>query len=133
MRLSKIALVAVISALATLTVLAQQNPVTPAQNQDPNEKAHADLLIGTADRPVEAGRLTEAVAGALPAAAVSDAPIPRRNYIDEQIFGRMERDRIPHAQLAGDEEFLRRVYVDVTGLLPTPEKVREFVASKDPS
>ena len=57
--------------------------------------------------------------------------MPRRNYIDEQLFGRMERDGIPHAGLASDEEFLRRAYLDATGLLPEPQKVREFLESRD--
>ena len=43
----------------------------------------------------------------------------------------MERDRIPHAPLSSDTEFLRRAYLDATGLLPTPDEVRSFVADKD--
>jgi len=43
----------------------------------------------------------------------------------------MDRDQIPHAPLAGDEEFLRRAYLDATGLLPTPDQVRSFVADRD--
>src|SRR5207247_8131582 len=39
----------------------------------------------------------------------------------------------PARTLAGDEEFLRRVYVDAIGFLPTPEKIRAFVADKDPN
>ena len=33
---------------------------------------------------------------------------------------------------AADEVFIRRAYLDITGTLPTPKQVREFVASKDP-
>src|SRR5262249_10904929 len=32
----------------------------------------------------------------------------RRNYIDDHIFGKMEQDKIPHAGLSSDQEFLRR-------------------------
>ena len=34
--------------------------------------------------------------------------------------------------LSGDSEFLRRVCLDLTGTLPPPERVREFLASADP-
>ena len=33
--------------------------------------------------------------------------IKRKNYIDDYIFGKMERDKIPHAGLATDQEFFR--------------------------
>jgi hypothetical protein len=102
----------------------------PQMNQDRLEAAHGQLLSGQ-DKAKEASRLTEAVATALPASAASSGPMPRKNFIDELVFGRMERDKIPHAPLAGDEEFLRRAYLDLTGLLPAPEKIREFLADKD--
>ena len=72
----------------------------------------------------------------LPAGEVrpQSAPlIPRRNYIDEHVFGRMERDRIPHTPLADDVEFFRRVSLDLTGRLPEPEAIRKFTADTDPA
>src|SRR5439155_78436 len=107
-------------------------PPSPQVNQDRIEAAHGKLLSGE-DRAKDASRLTEAVAPALPASAASTAPIPRKNIIDEHIFGRMERDKIPHAPLAGDDEFLRRAYLDATGLLPTPDQVRSFLNDRDPN
>ena len=89
-------------------------------------------MTGT-DKAAEASKLTNAVAPALPGGAASSAPIPRKNFVDEHIFGRIERDKIPHAPLAGDEEFLRRAYVDAIGFLPSPDKVRSFVADTDPN
>jgi hypothetical protein len=115
-----------LSVALTLTVLAQQVP--PSQ-QEAIDKAHADILKNE-DKATEAGRLTDALSDLLPRADAR--PISRKNYIDDQIFGRMERDRIPHAGLSSDEEFLRRAYLDATGLLPEPQKVREFLASRDP-
>jgi hypothetical protein len=56
-----------------------------------------------------------------------------RNFIDRHIFGVMQRDGIPHAGLASDQEFLRRVYLDLTGRLPEPEKVTAFLADPDPN
>ena len=82
------------------------------------------------DRRDQASQLTEAVAGSergSPAAAV-----PRKNFIDQFIFGKMERDGIPHAALAGDGEFFRRVHLDLTGRIPDPEQLNGFVGSTDP-
>ena len=107
-------------------------PPSPQVNQDRIEAAHGKLLSGE-DRAKDASRLTEAVAPVLPDSASSTAPVPRRNFIDEHIFGRMERDKIPHAPLAGDEEFLRRAYLDATGLLPSPDQVRSFIRDTDPN
>jgi hypothetical protein len=133
MRLSKVALASVFLVGLTFTVMAQQDRATPpsAEAQGRMDEAHTDMLKTTTDKAVEAGRLTEAMSSALPAPAQSTARMPRRNYIDEHIFGRMERDGIPHSSLASDEEFVRRVYLDATGLLPTPAQAREFIASSD--
>ena len=60
------------------------------------------------------------------------ADIPRRNFIDEHVFGKMERDKIPHALPATDTEFLRRVTLDLTGRLPSSDDVRKFIADQDP-
>jgi len=83
-------------------------------------------------QPQRAGksRLTEEVSARLPAA--KPAPVKRRNYIDDHIFGKMERDRVPHAPLAPDQEFLRRVSLDLTGRIPSPEAVRKFLADESP-
>lgn len=54
------------------------------------------------------------------------APMPRKNFIDEYIFGRMERDGITPAPLSNDQEFLRRVFLDLTGRIPSPEQVEAF-------
>src|SRR3989449_11549762 len=107
-------------------------PPSPQVNQDRIEAAHGKLLSGE-DRAKDASRLTEAVAPVLPDSASSTAPDPRKNFIDEHIFSRMERDKIPHAPLAGDEEFLRRAYLDATGRLPSPDQIRSFVRDADPN
>jgi hypothetical protein len=59
--------------------------------------------------------------------------VPIRNFIDEFIFGKIRREGIPHAGLSTDEEFIRRIYLDLTGRLPEPEVIRKFVAEKDPA
>jgi hypothetical protein len=58
--------------------------------------------------------------------------IPIRTLVDEHVFGKLEADGIPHAGLAGDEEFIRRVYIDAAGVLPSSDAVREFLTEDDP-
>lgn len=93
-------------------------------------QTHAPLFAPKPSR--EAGGLTERVAAALPPGASQSGSVPRRNYIDEFIFGKLERDRIPSAGLASDEEFLRRATLDLTGRIPTAEDVRAYAANRDP-
>ncbi|MEX2261458.1 MAG: DUF1549 domain-containing protein [Bryobacteraceae bacterium] len=93
-------------------------------------EAHAPLFH--APKPKQAGIVTERVTAGLPKLEAAGAAVPRRNFIDQHIFGKMERDRIPHAPLATDREFIRRVRLDVTGRLPSPAEVREFLADTAP-
>ncbi|HYM09200.1 MAG TPA: DUF1549 and DUF1553 domain-containing protein [Bryobacterales bacterium] len=58
--------------------------------------------------------------------------VPRNNFIDELVFSKLERLNIIPSPLSSDEEFLRRVYLDTIGELPTLEETREFLASTDP-
>ncbi len=63
------------------------------------------------------------------ASAVSASSIPRKNFIDDDIFGRLEAAQVPAAALTTDAEFIRRITLDLTGRLPSPAAVREFVSS----
>ena len=58
--------------------------------------------------------------------------VPRNNFIDEEVFSKLRRFNITPAGLASDGDFLRRVCLDLTGRLPPPERVREFLADKSP-
>ncbi|HVS31118.1 MAG TPA: DUF1549 domain-containing protein [Thermoanaerobaculia bacterium] len=55
-------------------------------------------------------------------------PVVLRNFVDTEIFGKMERDGIRWTVPSSDEEFLRRVSLDLTGQIPTAEKVKQFLA-----
>ncbi|MEX2262670.1 MAG: DUF1553 domain-containing protein [Bryobacteraceae bacterium] len=66
--------------------------------------------------------------------ASKDYPrVPRNNYIDEFVFSKLHRMNIVPSGLSTDSQFLRRVYLDTIGLLPTETEAREFLESKDPS
>jgi hypothetical protein len=53
---------------------------------------------------------------------------PEVNFIDSEIFGKMRSDGIAPAAVAGDEEFLRRVTLDLTGQIPDSATVQTFLA-----
>lgn len=56
--------------------------------------------------------------------------VRRVNFIDDEIFGAMEQAGIPSAPLAGDEEFLRRVTLDLTGRIPDVATLNAFLADR---
>jgi hypothetical protein len=65
--------------------------------------------------------------------ALTEYPaVKGRNLIDDHVFAKLRKLRIVPAPLSRDDEFLRRVCRDLTGTLPPPERVREFVADRDP-
>ncbi len=65
-------------------------------------------------------------------AKISHMP-PKRNFIDEAVFSKLEVLGIPPSELCDDATFLRRVSIDITGTLPTEEQVRNFLNDPDPN
>jgi hypothetical protein len=68
---------------------------------------------------------------------LSDLPIDlssaaRTNLIDDHILRTLEQLRIPISPDADDFQWLRRVTLDLTGLLPAPDEVQQFVADDSP-
>ncbi len=80
---------------------------------------------------IDLSRRTEEVTGELlmqtAATLVPAQGIPRRNFIDQHLFDKMARAGVNSAPLSTDEEFLRRVTLDLTGRLPEPNTIRQFL------
>jgi hypothetical protein len=58
--------------------------------------------------------------------------LPQYNFVDRLVDAKLERLNIAPSALCTDEEFLRRVFLDVIGTLPTPGEIRSFLADRLP-
>ncbi|MGH9338905.1 MAG: DUF1553 domain-containing protein [Acidobacteriota bacterium] len=64
-----------------------------------------------------------------------DTPYPlaaSHNFIDELVFDKLEKLRMVPSELCTDSEFIRRVYLDLIGTLPTAEETRGFLEDASP-
>ena len=57
---------------------------------------------------------------------------PRENFIDDHVFAKLRARRIAPSPPADDAVFLRRVHLDIAGVLPTAEEVASFEADSRP-
>ena len=67
-----------------------------------------------------------------PPAGVTPPMPPTVNFIDTDLFAAMKKAGVPPTAMAGDEEFLRRVTLDLTGAIPDAATVQSFVADTAP-
>ncbi len=55
-----------------------------------------------------------------------------KNFVDEHVLAKWRLLQIVPSPTASDAEFLRRVFLDVLGTLPTPQEVRDFLGDATP-
>src|SRR5205823_2474261 len=60
-------------------------------------------------------------------ASFTPTAVPADNLIDRPVIEKLNRLRISPSPIAGDEEFLRRVYLDLIGLQPKPDEIKTFI------
>jgi hypothetical protein len=65
-------------------------------------------------------------------AAPMDAPALAR-HIDEAIDASLRAEKVVPSPLCNDAEFVRRVYLDITGRIPSADKTASFLDSRDPN
>lgn len=65
-------------------------------------------------------------------AAAQRETTTRSNFVDQHLFSKMALDNVRPAPASSDVEFLRRVHLDLTGRIPTPEAVEAFLADSAP-
>jgi hypothetical protein len=58
--------------------------------------------------------------------------VPEYNYVDTLVYEKLKQVKILPSDVCTDTEFIRRLYLDLTGLPPQPAEVRAFVADTRP-
>jgi hypothetical protein len=58
--------------------------------------------------------------------------LPANNYVDTHVHNKLHKLRMTPSEVCSDEVFVRRLYLDITGLLPTVEESAAFLADPSP-
>lgn len=103
-----------------------------AEVRRPFEKEHTPEKLKPVRPDRQISDLTERIAPQVPRAGVGETEPSSRSLIDRHLFGAMRKAGVPHAPLSGDYEFCRRVHLDLTGRIPTPERLTQFVNDSSP-
>ena len=100
----------------------------------------AEGLVETTGRPGEgsvmvryADQVTTAQIVSLRGAALPDqayAAFKSKNFIDELALAKWRTLHVAPSPETNDAEFLRRVYLDAMGTLPSPKEITDFLADK---
>jgi hypothetical protein len=115
--------------------------VTKRALYEPNEKAMAETSetgkVSLFDLPGDVAVMVRyqgkvsTFRATVPLGAVVDKLPPVRNYIDTLVNAKLKTIGMPPSDVCDDTTFLRRVTLDITGRMPTPEEMKDFLASKD--
>ena len=75
------------------------------------------------------GQVAVSRVAVLPAVRPNPYPkLARSNYVDELVQAKLQKLRAVPSDLCSDEEFIRRAFLDVCGIIPTPDEVRAFTS-----
>ncbi len=69
----------------------------------------------------------------LPAGSAHLSAPALARQIDTRINQQMAAEKVKASPIAGDAEFLRRAYLDITGIIPPADKAAAFLASRNPN
>ncbi|MDW8241834.1 MAG: DUF1549 and DUF1553 domain-containing protein [Thermogemmata sp.] len=133
MRYRGVVIAALIAGLAVW--LGSQEPVVEAVLQKKSKKANkkevAETVLHVKD-PTPPAAPAQPLPTVVPAPTVKD-PAALARLIDAEVDRRLAQAQIRPSPRSDDAEFLRRVYLDLTGVIPTADKARAFLESTDPN
>src|ERR1700704_1200981 len=110
-----------LSMLASAAMLAAADPNCPAYPSAVRTEMERSLSL---DREFQAYSKS---ALRLSRAASTSRLASSANFIDQLIGGKMDADGVEPAPRTNDAEFLRRIYLDLAGRIPTPERAERFL------
>jgi hypothetical protein len=55
---------------------------------------------------------------------------PSNNYLDDLVYKKLQQVKVIPSELCTDDEFIRRLYIDLTGLPPTSAQAKAFLDDK---
>ena len=107
-------------------------PLTEAGGANCTFKSNPDEFVAREARvrDIVSARTMSFKAGRYAAASTNIDPssLTPKNFIDDAIFSRMASVGVSAARLTTDEEFLRRIYLDLTGRIPSLDQYKAFMA-----
>ena len=108
-------------------------------NAEPIATADRSGLIRVSGIPGEAAILVRYMGHVgvcrvtLPQSDVDFQRPPENNFVDRHAWNKLDRLRIQPSELSGNATFLRRVFLDTIGTLPTVAEARAFLNDADPA
>jgi hypothetical protein len=107
-------------------------------NNDGLASVNATGLVSVADVPGEAAIMAsymnavDVFRAVVPRAeTIAKWPdLPENNFIDGLVYRKLHKLNVLPSETCDDADYLRRVYLDIIGTLPTPDEARRFLADK---
>jgi hypothetical protein len=124
-RLWRIASLLALAGFVMLTLCARWN-VIEAQPGAQKKKKHTPLAPAKDTTPKQRLETAHSLTGDKQVNAHALAKL-----IDQDILKRLTQEKAQPAAVADDAEFLRRVYLDLVGVIPPADKVKAFLDSKE--
>ena len=88
-------------------------------HQGKDEYKSLKKSVGATSRPIPAAGTTVDAAGLA-------------KIIDEEIALRLRQEKLPASARCDDSEFIRRIYLDLNGVIPSVDQVKAFLANTEP-
>jgi hypothetical protein len=98
------------------------DPTPPVTKTDPAPTRAAEPVKLTPTKPLPT---------VIPAPTTRDAAALAK-LIDAEIARKLDTAKLTPSPICSDDEFLRRAYLDITGVIPSADKARAFLDSTEP-
>ena len=127
------AIATVLFGFGTLLAADDTKSVPPADAKAAKRAARLKAEAEKAKEEAEAeAKAKEAARVRKPAPPLNRDTSALSQRIDRDIAGKLAAEKVPASPKADDAEFLRRIYLDLTGVIPSAEQAKAFLDSSEP-